>query len=90
MGYQSALSMAGAADEMGLELETVLSWHLTSNHYPPVPTSMIGPCKEAIEAFGDEDYDRLINLPDGISWRDQTQVPASVIVEGHHLEAFLD
>jgi hypothetical protein len=84
MGLLSAMGMAEVAD-----LDTALGWHLSSNHFPPVPSTMIDPCKQAISAFGDEDYDRLIDLPEGISWRGEVSAPASAIVEGHHLDAFL-
>lgn len=84
MGYLSALDMADQTD-----LDTALSWHLRSNHFPPVPAEMIGPCKEAIEAYHSEDLDRFIKLPDPITWRDQDSAPAWAIIEGHHLDAFL-
>jgi len=56
---------------LDLDLNTQLEIHLTSNHYPPVPVSMVEPCIEAIDAYYDEDYDRLITLPAPISWRGQ-------------------
>lgn len=78
----------GLADS-GLSLERSVSIHLTSNHYPPVPTSMVMPCIEAIYAYADEDYQRLIELPEGVTWKGNTSAPASAIVEAHHLDAFL-
>ena len=79
------------ADEelLGLDLETSIAIHLQANHYPPVPTSMVEPCIAAIDAYHDEDYQRLIELPEPITWRDQNQAPASAIVEAHHLDAWL-
>ena len=79
------------ADEelLGLDLETSIAIHLQANHYPPVPTSMVEPCIAAIDAYHDEDYQRLIDLPTPITWRDQNQAPASAIVEAHHLDAWL-
>jgi hypothetical protein len=50
---------------------------------------MVEPCIEAIDAYHDEDYNRLIELPDGITWRNLYSAPASAIVEAHHLEAWL-
>ncbi len=47
MGHLSAVGMADAAPS----LEIALEWHLTHNHYPPVPVSMVGPCVEAIDAY---------------------------------------
>jgi hypothetical protein len=81
MGYSTALELAG--------LERGLEYHLAYNHYPPVPLEMVDPCKAAIEAYHDEDYDRQIDLPSPITWRGKSTAPASAIVEAHHLDAFL-
>lgn len=86
MGLSSAVSM----NETALSLEQKLSWHLTSNHFPPVPTSMVQPCIEAIDAVNEGDYGKLIGLPDGVGYKGLTVAPASAIVEQHHLDAFLD
>lgn len=88
MGRMSAESMKEVADDMGISLRQQLSWHLTSNHYPPVPTSMIEPCIEAIEAVREGDHEREIALPEGVSWRGQDNAPAHAIVIGHHLDAW--
>jgi hypothetical protein len=79
------------ADEelLGLDLETSIAIHLQANHYPPVPRSMVQPCIDAIDAYYDEDYQRLIDLPEPITWRDKNQAPASAIVDAHHLDAWL-
>ena len=84
MGYTTALAL-----EEELSLEVGLAYHLQGNHYPPVPVAMVQPCIEAIDAFYDEDFDREINLPEGISWRGQTSCPASAIIDAHHLDAWL-
>ena len=84
MGSLQANEMASMAD-----LDTALLWHLRSNHYPPVPASMIEPCKQAIDAYWDEDYHREIELPDGITYRGEPTCSAREIVIGHHLEAWL-
>ena len=55
MGYNTALDLSTE-----LDLEMAISIHLQSNHYPPVPLSMVEPCIEAIDAYYDEDYDKLI------------------------------
>jgi hypothetical protein len=84
MGYNTALDLSNE-----LDLEMAISIHLQSNHYPPVPLSMVEPCIEAIDAFYDEDYNREIALPQGVLWRGQVTAPASAIIEQHHLEAWL-
>lgn len=72
-----------------LDLETQLLYHLTGNHYPPVPASMVKPCIEAIDAYYDEDYDREITMPEGISYKGLKTAPAHAIVDQHHLEFWL-
>jgi hypothetical protein len=86
MGSMYAQGLA----ESGLPLETALHVHLQHNHYPPVPAFMIEPCVAAIDAYNDEDYDREITLPDGVSYKGEPTAPASAIVEQHHLDAFID
>lgn len=67
-----------------------LSWHLTSNHYPPVPEFMVPVCEAAIDAYNEGEPDRLINLPEGVSYRGVISAPAIAIIEGHHLDAWLE
>lgn len=81
MGLNFATDLAG----MDFDLERQIAIHLTSNHYPPVPSSMVQPCIEAIDAYNDEDYDREIEMPDGVSYRGNNYAPAWAIVEQHHL-----
>lgn len=88
MGSNFATDLA-SNDLIDLDLETQIGIHLSSNHYPPVPSSMIQPCIDAIDAYYDEDYQRLIELPEGVSWRGENYSPASAIVNGHHLDAWL-
>lgn len=84
MGLNTALDL-----EENLSMEAGLAYHLQANHYPPVPVAMVDACIEAIEAYHEEDYQRLIELPAGISWRGESSAPASAIAEAHHLDAWL-
>ena len=84
MGSTTAQELAAI-----LDLEGSLAMHLMANHYPPVPRSMVQPCIDAIDAYHDEDYQRDIELPEGVSWRGNTTAPASAIVEAHHLDSWL-
>jgi hypothetical protein len=79
MGSNFATELAEL--DLGLSLEDSIAIHLSANHYPPVPRSMVQPCIDAIDAYHDEDYQRLIDLPAPITWRDQNTAPASAIVE---------
>ena len=84
MGYNTALDLAESFD-----LDQAILIHLQNNHYPPVPASMVEPCIDAIDAYYEDDYERLIKLPQGVSWRGQLSAPASAIIEAHHLQAWL-
>jgi hypothetical protein len=55
MGYNTALDLAESFD-----LDQAILIHLQGNHYPPVPASMVQPCIDAIDAYYDEDYDKMI------------------------------
>ena len=90
MGSVTAL---GIQDSV-LDLETQILYHLTGNHYPPVPAEMVTPCIEAIDAYYDEDYDRMIDMPMvgdfQILYKGNKQAPAHAIVDQHHLHTFID
>lgn len=90
MGSVTAIGLADSV----LDLETQILYHLKGNHYPPVPSEMVTPCIEAIDAFYDEDYGRLIDMPKvgdfQILYRGETQAPAHAIVDQHHLHWFID
>jgi hypothetical protein len=96
MGMMTAMGIA----ETDVSLEQQIAWHLAGNHYPPIPKAMVPVCIEAIDAYWEMDYDRLIQLPtDGldrngdpfqIRWRDGSdKAPASAIIEHAHLDAWL-
>jgi hypothetical protein len=89
MGSVTAIGLADSV----LDLETQILYHLRGNHYPPVPAEMVQPCIDAIDAYYDEDYDRLIDMPMvgnfQILYRGETQAPAHAIVDQHHLSWFI-
>jgi hypothetical protein len=58
MGSNFATELAEL--DLGLSLEDSIAIHLSANHYPPVPRSMVQPCIDAIDAYHDEDYQRLL------------------------------
>jgi len=86
MGSNTAKDLA----ENVIDIKQSISIHLTGNHYPPVPLTMVEPCIEAIYAASDRDWDRLIELPSGITWKGQTSAPVSAIVEAHHLDVWIN
>jgi hypothetical protein len=71
------------------ELRRALSWHLTSNHFPPVPDIMIDPCLEAIRNAEDGEWDKLVSLPEGVGYKGLTVAPTEAIIDQHHLHSFL-
>ena len=92
MGNNFATEMAdGTLADLGinLTLEDQIRIQLRSNHYPPVPHSMVQPCIDAIFACNEDESNRQIELPEGVTWRNQTTAPAWAIVEGHHLDAWV-
>jgi hypothetical protein len=82
----------GIANEVGglLNLDQALSIHLTSNHFPPVPEAMVDPCRDAIAAANEGDYDRAIDLTGIAQYKGSTSAPAWAIIEAHHLDTFID
>lgn len=85
MGYITALDIANT----NTSLEEQITWHLQSNHYPPVPTTMVQPCIEAIDAYFEDNLDAEITLPDGVYYRGRPTAPARAIIIQHHLDAWL-
>lgn len=86
MGSNFATDLAEM--DLGLSMADSIAIHLSANHYPPVPRSMVQPCIDAIDAYWEDDYNRLIELPDAITWRGETSAPAHAIIEAHHLHAW--
>ena len=86
MGRAFAEDLAG----MGLTLESSISIHLRSNCYPPVPHYMTPIAVEAVENVNDDEAERLIELPEGVSFKGRTEVKAWEIVEAYRLDAWID
>jgi len=100
MGYSSAYDAASLADAGDLmDLNQALELHLVSNHYPPVPATLVPVCKQAIntmliasqsvdklgeEAIFEQLSKSMIEIPNGVS------MSVLEIVEALHLQAFID
>ena len=84
----STLATELADGTLGLDMHSAIAMHLRGNHYPPVPLSMVQPCIDAIDAYWEDSQDRLIELPEGVSWRGETSAPAWALIESHHLDAW--
>ena len=86
MGNNLATELADGI--LGLNMENAIGMHLRANHYPPVPLSMVKPCIEAIDAYWEENVEKHIELPKGVSWRGESYAPAWALIESHHLDAW--
>jgi hypothetical protein len=92
MGAQSARGMLKAAGEglVSLPSTTILHWHLTANHYPPLPASLVAPCQRAIELVAGGEGQRRVRLPKGLVGRDgRRSLVAADLVETVHLWDFV-
>jgi hypothetical protein len=88
MGSRTAIDLV--TNDYEVDLETQIDIHLGINHYPPAPTIMTSVCIEAIDAVNtDGDWDKVITLPPGVSWKGMSEVSASVVIETFHLEFWL-
>ena len=87
MGALQAREMASMTE---ITLEQQLAWHLQSNHFPPIPVSMVQPCVEAIDAYWEDDLDKEIDLPEGVSYRGKQTAPAREIIINHHLDPWCE
>lgn len=65
MGSLHALAFSEQVEDGNISLTTAVSWHLTSNHYPPLPTFFIPVAVAAIHAAQNEDWDEELPLPLG-------------------------
>lgn len=79
MGALAAIEIAEA-----LPLRQALTWHLGSNHFPPVHPVFVDTAIEALDLANDDDWDEMLELPNGIS------LSVGAVIEQLHLDAFLD
>ena len=85
MGSVQAAEMAEL-----LDIESAIAWHLQSNHYPPVPTSMVPACIEAIDNAIAGDWMKMVEMPEGVSYRGSRFAPTHAVIEQHHLDTWVE
>lgn len=93
MGNMQALSMAGAVQDGDLTLEAALSWHFSANHFPPLPQELVPVAVDIIysyDPFDADAQDRLVTLPEGITWRGDNCAPVWACIDAWHLDAYLE
>jgi hypothetical protein len=78
MGRAQAEEMASLTD-----LSTAVSWHLKSNHYPPVHEAFLPVALEAIELASQGDWDTIQEYPNGI------ERTVAHTIEGLHLDTYV-
>ena len=74
MGRKTAEDLATLTN-----LEAALTYHFRSNHYPPLPYSLIPIAIKIVKGEVSEDED--VELPNGITWRGQTSAPVTECIE---------
>jgi hypothetical protein len=85
MGNLQAQEFAELAD-----LDTALNWHARSNHYPPLPTTLIPVWKKVIKWVNEgNDSAQEFALPAGITYQGYFVAPAWVIIERHNLRPWI-
>ncbi len=86
MGHMRAMGFAEAVAEGKLPLDAALEYHLTVNHYPPIPLDLLPVTRRAVELAGAGEWDAEQELPSRCGGR---EVTVARIVEGLHLDAFV-
>jgi hypothetical protein len=84
MGQMNGEAMAAAVGEGETTMRMALTWHLTSNHFPPVHTIFVDAAMEAVQLAADEDFDETIELPNG------KVLAVTEIIDELHLWPFVD
>lgn len=90
MGSMGAIGMAAAVDEGQVDIRGALHWHLTANHFPPIPAECVESAVRAIDKANAGAWNTRVRLPDGVTWRGSKLAPVSAVVDDWHLDAFLD
>ena len=86
MGRQTAEVIS----ELNMPLQRQIEMHLSTNFYPPIPKFMAQACVDALNAYWEEDINRMIDMPNGVLYRGSTSAPAWAVVEQHRLGPWLD
>lgn len=86
MGRQTAEVIS----ELDMPLRNQIEIHLSSNFYPPIPRFMAQACVDALNAYWEEDINRMIDMPEGVLYKGSTSAPAWAVVDQHRLSPWLD
>jgi len=90
MGNTQAREFANAVKEGQLDQRLALGWHLTANHYPPLPAILVSVAEKAIDLANEGEWDKSIKLPRGTQFRFQPSITVRDAVDVMHLGSFLE
>lgn len=86
MGRQTAEVIS----ELDMPLQRQIEIHLSNNFYPPIPRFMAQACVDALNAYWEQDINRMIDMPEGVLYKGSTSAPAWAVVDQHRLGPWLD
>lgn len=66
MGSHAAQAMAAAVAAEQVDLKGALSWHLTGNHFPPLPYEYVEPLYTALVLVANNLPTDVVEIPEGI------------------------
>ena len=71
--------------------DAAIEIHYTHNCLPKVPLFFVQSAREAIDAGNDRDWNRLIDLPEQVQWKDgRTAIEAHLLIESFRLDGFIE
>ena len=86
MGSNFATDLASG--EFVTSLEQQISIHFSANCYPPVPQFMVDVAVKAIQLVNSDEGKTLIDLPAGVSFRNEKHVSAYNCIDQLRLESW--
>jgi hypothetical protein len=89
MGSLQAAAFAEAVKDGDTNLSAALTYHLTANHYPPLPISLVPVAERVIELAQNEDWFAKVELPEGITYKGGTWALVTDCAQAWHLDAFI-
>ena len=82
--------ISGFLEDGTLSRQASMELHLQYNHYPSVSLCMVKPCMDAVENALMDEWDKEVDLPEGMSFKGSKVAPTHKIIEDFHLETFLE
>lgn len=83
MGNLSAIALTD--EELGYTLEQQISLHFQTNCYPPIPQQMIPTAIEALDNANSGDWQKMIRLPEGVTFRGYDEVATYNVIDSYYL-----